>query len=485
MEYRIYPPLGIARIGNHALEFFIGAETPRSAGTELINGTEQQVTEYKSGDTGDPTTSYRVKRQAARFRIYEIDPATGAGRPATFLPNTKIEWTVHLVNKKDAVRRPPVPPAAPIAVQLEPGRENRVIDGGKQTITAGQAAVIEGSYLGHKVKLGDLRTDPSGNLLVLGGSGISKTYEGAPMGADFYNNPGWHDDVSDGPVTAKITLPDGSVVDATPAWVVTAPPDFAPAVRGVVTLYDRMLQAAITAGLAAAPGKPSFTRDILPLLERARGLRWVHDNAAWKVAMDFNALSNVGAAAAAKRTQAAKVVRTVQPVLTHNDYTFHLCQWQLDVLDKFEQGNFEADFGSAPASDPTSPQVFTRAVLDGTVGEGFFPGIEAGIIVTDAARYAKPFELRLDHAKITAGDITALMAQPWQADFKKCATGWWPTQRPNKVPPLQPPRKEWDRNVGDHQQWVDSAMKLGVITRRPDVAGAEVQEESRRDPALG
>jgi hypothetical protein len=485
MEYRIYPPIGIARIGNHATDFFIGPETPGSAGTELVGGSEQPVVEYKSGDTGDPATSYRVKRQAARFRIYQVDPATGEGQPATFLPGTQIEWSAHLLNKKDAVQRPPVPPAAPMAVELEPGREARIIDGGKQTVAANQSAVFAGTYLGREVKLGELHTDPNGNLLVLGSSGISRTFEGAPIGGDFYNNPGWHDDVSDGPVTARIRLPDGTVVVPSPAWIVVAPPDFAPAVRGIVTLHDRILQAAVTAGLATLPGKPAFTRDILPLLERARGLRWVHDNAAWRVPMEYATLASVDAAATTKRAQAAKVVRTAQAAFTHHDYTFRLCAWQLDVLEKFEQGNFEADLGTAPVPSPTSPQVLTRAVLDGTVGEGFFPGIEAGIILTDATRYKTPFEFRLDHDKIGPGDLTALMALPWQADFKKCATGWWPTQRPNKIPPLQPPRRDWDRNLGNHQKWVDDSMKLGVVTRRLDAGGAEVQEESRRDPALG
>ena len=41
MQYRIYPPIGIARIGNSETEFFIAAEVPESPGTELqANGTE-------------------------------------------------------------------------------------------------------------------------------------------------------------------------------------------------------------------------------------------------------------------------------------------------------------------------------------------------------------------------------------------------------------------------------------------------------------
>ena len=73
MQYRIYPPIGIARVGNSETEFFIAAEVPESAGTELqANGSETPVTEYKIGNTGNPATSFQVKRQAARFRLYEF-----------------------------------------------------------------------------------------------------------------------------------------------------------------------------------------------------------------------------------------------------------------------------------------------------------------------------------------------------------------------------------------------------------------------------
>jgi hypothetical protein len=269
---------------------------------------------------------------------------------------------------------------------------------------------------------------------------------------------------------------------------VAAPPDFAPAVQGVVTLYDRILQAAIEGGLATLPPEPSFTFDILPLILRSRGLRWVHDDAAWSSATtELAKLSDKSQEPTVKtrRANAAKTVRRVESVFTHPDYTFKLCQWQRDVLVKYEAGTFASDFGTATQPDPTSPTVLTRSVLDGTVGEGFFPGIEAGIIVTRTSLYSAPFEFRLDHGMVSAGDLTALMAQPWQADFKKCSTGWWPTQRPNKIPPVGPSRKDWDRQLTDHQDWVDRVMQLGVITRKPDQAGKEVQEETDRDEALG
>jgi hypothetical protein len=490
MLYRIYPPIGIARLGNSTTELFIGSETPDSPGTELqANGTETAVTEYKTGDTGNPDTSFQVKRQAARFRLYEFETADAPGRRASLPDGATVEWSVRLVNKKDAVERPSSPPSAPPnAIVVVDGRENRVIDSDARTLSSVNPAAqsLAGAYLGQAVALGELRLDPNGNLLVLGAAGVSRTFENAPIGDDFFNNPGWHDDVADGPVRATIRFADGTEATAEPAWVVVAPPDFAPAVRGIVTLYDTILQAAKTEQLVTLPQQPSFTAHILPLLQRARGLRWVHGDNTWPaVSSNFTQLSNTSnePAVMTRRKNAVSGILRVETAFSHNDYAFRLRAWQKDYLEQYRTGDFIADFGEAPPPDPLASATLTRAVLDGGVGEGFFPGIEAGIMLTRMSLYTRPFEFRLDHTKLSAGDLTALMAQPWQADFLKCSTGWWPTQRPNVVPGPSP-RQEWIRGVIGHQGLVDHVMRLGVVTRRPDQGGLEVQEESGRDRQL-
>jgi len=130
MLYRIYPPMGIARVGNSVTEFFIAPEAPGGPGTELqADGTETPVVEYKTGNTGDQATSFQVKRQAVRFRLYEFDDAGGLGRRAVLPAGATVEWAVRLVNKKDAVQRPSEPPPSPPAgITVQPGRENRIID---------------------------------------------------------------------------------------------------------------------------------------------------------------------------------------------------------------------------------------------------------------------------------------------------------------------------------------------------------------------
>ncbi|WP_373371904.1 LodA/GoxA family CTQ-dependent oxidase [Archangium lansingense] len=73
-----------------------------------------------------------------------------------------------------------------------------------------------------------MRTDDKGRLLVLGGFGQSNSLDGSPP-TTFANNEGWHDDTSDGPVRATVTIGD-RVLEAEPAMVVVAPPNYGPGV---------------------------------------------------------------------------------------------------------------------------------------------------------------------------------------------------------------------------------------------------------------
>ena len=79
-KYAIYPPIGIARVGNSPDEWFIGPETPGSCNPPHGG--------YKDG-------SGRIKRQAARFRIYGLGPDGKAIQELT-ARDAKIRWTVHL-----------------------------------------------------------------------------------------------------------------------------------------------------------------------------------------------------------------------------------------------------------------------------------------------------------------------------------------------------------------------------------------------------
>lgn len=495
MKYAIYPPIGIARVGNSTTGFFIGPETPDSAGTELLaDGSEQPLSGHKD-------SSFRVKRQAARFRVFEIDEATGEARPAQLAPGTSIRWTVKLANKKDAVIRSGEPPQEdpenPVQIpvpSLDSSRDDRHIRAEGEAPAFGQAAVkLSGTYLQTEVLLGELLCDPNGNLLVLGGHGLSQSPEQRPIGSEpggggFYNNRGWYDDVSDGSVSAEI-LPGGGAasIPVTPAWVIVAPPDFAPEIQGVVTLYDVMRQAALNAGLVTLPAKPSFSRDIWPMLRRAVGLRWVNgfnrSNSHWKqFSTDWASLSDPSPAAAVLRRANARLLREIgsQGELQN----FSLRPWQETYLNAWADGDFANDFdGTLPDSGNLSAEVLTRTVLDHGVGQGFFPGIEAGIIVTNETLYAEPYRFG---NQVTPGDLTALMALPWQADFLKCRAGWWPSQRPDDAPQAaSATAKPWIRPIGngDHRSLVANYGRLGFIEPRT-VDGQQVYFEVDRDPTF-
>jgi hypothetical protein len=96
---------------------------------------------------------------------------------------------------------------------------------------------------------------------VLGGFGKSGASDKAPPISDYANNDGWFDDVSDGPVTAEVTLKGGRQLTATPSWVIVGPPDFSPPTRHFVNFSDIGVEAAISRGFAAA-GAAILHRDI-------------------------------------------------------------------------------------------------------------------------------------------------------------------------------------------------------------------------------
>jgi L-Lysine epsilon oxidase N-terminal/L-lysine epsilon oxidase C-terminal domain len=496
MTYRIFPPIGIARIGNSP-EFFVGPETPGSLGVDIrADGTEVPVERFKDA-------AYRVRRQAARFRLFEFDDASPAGRPAVLPAGATVEWKVSLANKKDAVvrdsspivERPNQPP--PPLPRIDPARAHRAIGADGVAPPPGTPPVtLTGTYLTGtsfetRVVLGDLLTDGQGNLLVLGGRGISASPEGRPIGDEplgggFYANAGWYDDVSDGQVTAEVRIPGRTPVTVEPAAIIVAPPDFAPATAAIVTLYDVLLQVAIAHLGVALPGRPSFSRDIWPLLRRAAGLRWVNPRPVWtRFSTDWAELARTDTTGpvAQRRRDHAEWLRSIGP--TRALANFSLRPWQLTYIEAWEHGEFDSDFdGQIPGAGQLTPEHLTRTVLDAAAGQGFFPGIEAGIVLTNPALYATPFRIS---QTVMPGTLTALMALPWQADFYDCSGGWWPSQRPDHAAQAASPVSfaAWVRPTDDsetpHRDLVANVMRLGMIAAEP---GSAALIETGRDPLL-
>jgi L-Lysine epsilon oxidase N-terminal/L-lysine epsilon oxidase C-terminal domain len=472
MKLAIYPPIGIARLGNSPDEFFVGPEQVGSPGVEIrADGTEVPVSAFKD-------KNYRVKRQAARFHLFELFDDGRPPQPATLPADAVVIWSVGVANKKDAVFRPAAPPDRPRSVRLDPARADRHIHA-TATVSGTSAApvALDGVYRGTTVNLGHARTDRSGRLVVTAGSGRSATLSNPPasIGDDFYNNPDWFDDICDGPIRATVTLASGAPIEATSAWLCTAPPDFSPVTLGIVTLYDVLLELAYKSGWLKATSRPFFASDVQPMIERAANHRFVSTNPAWsKISTDWTRLADVAQAQRPLRLEVASLVREAENAIQ----SFQLRDWQLDALDAWASG----DFDPGPRPGRGTCDVLTRAALDGAVGQGFFPGIEAGINVVDPSVWlSSGFEFRMDARMIEPGDVTAHMALPWQADFLKCGSGWWPAQRPNDAPQAAGTFRPWLRPTMNHQKLVEDVMKLGIISA--DGTGAVV--EQGRHPSLG
>ena len=326
--FAIHPGIGVARMGNSP-DSFIGPETPGvDANWDAAAGRFNSFRDAQG----------RVLRQGARFRVFEYfwNEATKTwGNPKEVSLGTDvvdIQWRVHLANRKASffvfdgqggaddnyVKRSSVP--ANERIKKDPDRTNLrnadvapgdraaklEIDPGEKVISARQGGAVEVSNTNPNIpitSLGTLKVDDNGRLVVLGGYGETVSTGKQPdfEMQEYASNDKWFDDAGDGPVKARIMLNDGTSVDAEAAWVMVGPPDYAPAIGNVVSLYDTMLDVAVrelpvggplgltgtalqvhqmqtawAANKSLKGYKPSFLQDIYPLLKRAFGARDVH-----------------------------------------------------------------------------------------------------------------------------------------------------------------------------------------------------------------
>ena len=499
-RYVIHPGLGIARVGDSPDEFFVGPEAPDWRPTP--NG-------------GYKDALGRVKRQAARFRIYEYDEDGKVVREVTDADAT-ISWTVHLANKKAAWfkfvgRYGWEDPAKhvlrnrTIQGDLPPdSRTDLIIDPGPRSISGHDAPVMRfdsGRFGDERVYLGELQTDEEGRLLVLGGRGRSHTVQPKNPVTNFANNDGWHDDTSDGPVTARITLADGSVVDAEPAWVIVAPPKYAPQIDNMVTLDDVVREVAREHEDGLAQTGVEFYRDIYPILRSAANYPWVtaianrgHGSGAAGNFTDPSFLKLLGDAGENARSIRQSIFRRMRtPLSMADDETaknqatagfmpilsgdagdastgdpqkwLTLLPRQYQRMKAWADGEFTV--GTPPSGRPLEllplaeqPAARARGALQPCVGGPFYPGIEMTFISTEKDTWRAPYRV---NAGWTAGDATKWMAVPWQADFYECNFHWWPAQRPDDVLP----EAEYDALVAD---WDNQAQPDGKPNAMPVAA---------------
>lgn len=548
---KIQPPLGIARVGDSEEPdgYFLVPERPGGPIETPDGPIDHDRFRYRD-------SAGKVKRQAARFRIYAYDRDDNVMGELTD-KHARIAWTAHLANRKAtwfgfsgaidarAAFRGDSPPMDASGRPLKPrnidgpGRLQRVqggphghhyvadherlsafqIDGGIRSVAGpnrrnnpdpDRSDLLEfvGTFKhGTSVYLGELSTDDAGRLIVLGGRGTSRPVDehGKPLEhpeekwiVHYANNDDWHDDVSDGPITATVRLrASGEEIERDVevrggAWIVVAPPDFAPDVTNLVTLYDVMEEVAIekpslvnpATPKPRDPANPDLANDIWPIVNRSAGYRWTsplglrgHGQGKPGDALRNRPATLDGFREALQRGGTDvrnRFVSMVRPPSYVSPSESQPTAKRLAEAASYASATYmpplAGDEGDCTAGDPGTwltvtyaqhrrlltwlagdlllgsevpepdallkdgsphPQVLTRAVLERCAGGAFYPGIEVTSIARDPELYAEAF--RFDHNVIEAGDLTKYMALPWQADFYECRSWWWPAQRPDEV----------------------------------------------------
>jgi hypothetical protein len=547
-RFRIHPAIGVARLGN-STDHFIGPESPSApANWDAATG---QFRSFRDA-------SGRILRQGARFRVFEYPVASGgvAGDPREVVVGGEIvdiEWRVHLANRKASffvfdgqngaddlyeVRSKLSPNKI---IKNDPDRTNlrnagvpadqrsaRLdIDPGEHLVSVLKPGPDELSNIKAEIpikSLGTLSVDERGRLLVLGGYGESNSTESPPRQIDEYaSNDTWFDDASDGSVKARITFRDGTFVDADPAWVLVGPPDFAPGIGNVVTLHDTLWDTAVrelplpatpstpalvllaeqkaawqaSGGNSLSGFRPSFLRDIYPLLKRAMGARDVHISGTTnpnyhRQLQDLAFLATVSGSQAQQAADLRQYVfdymrdpedNTVQwkkmPRGLGDEYAaldadaptprsfLSLTRVQHSILREWAAGNFISDWpGTEPIAtnlENQSPDDLDRAATENSVGGPFFPGIDVSWLIRTSSIFSEPFRLKLAREpegtlptsplvvgklELGPGFFSQQMALPWQADFYDCHRErqedpdgneyyfmWWTAHRPDDVFP--------------------------------------------------
>jgi L-lysine 6-oxidase len=550
-RFSIHPRIGVARLGNSKDSFYLGPETTGGlpidcdpGGNEvLVDGRPRSVRQFK-----DRTGA--IKRQAARFKIFEHDLG-GVAREVCIGESgiSAIRWTVHVGNKKpiwytfseltgdlefgdwNSYENQHVPlnnpattePAQRRKLMIDPGPRDVGRPGERQEFSRYTipASYPNGSFpdpiqypLNPPIDtLGEMMMDDAGRLIVLGGYGNSA---GSVALTGFRGASGWWDDVSDGYVLATLTMDDGSTVDLEPAWLIVGSPKYAPELVNITTLDDTMYDIGVrflgydpelydqTEWPGAYPDgsrydpfagfnpqfRPSFGRDIEPILRRPESYRWV---AQVPSMIEFSRPGfDTSDASEATRPQRERYFSFFRVPVPPQSYRFidqvengpntlfssdgvplmplnsgdnsvtnqliykflALTPTQYFFLHQWAVGRF--DPGAAPPDNHHGVLDLDRQVVGNLVGGPFSPGIETTWIVRCPQLYSSAYNVAVAHFKgsnselemyyqenglsLTSdpqdgdatepGDLTKRMAIPWQADFFDCTV-----QTPNMTDP--------------------------------------------------
>lgn len=452
VSYAIYPALGVARVGNAPVEYFMAPEAPG-----VLPDPDGDVPGREpSWHPGWKDAQGRIKRQACRFRVYGLD-AKGRAVAEVTAEHAQIEWRVHVAARKAAWymfnNAMDLGDYAKESLMRNAGiaRDKLAITppicsiSGAGTNASGRERQyrMRGRIMGtQSVTLGELRTDDAGRLVVLGGSGDAASFTDYlnPI-TTFANNEGWYDDIADGPVRATIRLANGETHEAEPAVVVTTPPNYGPGLLGVVTMYDVCRDLFYREGVGGGeplprPERPSFTDDIYPIFERLSRTQWVNQGffmlfgdgspASFNDPERIARLASLGDTPAQRR-QNARARATVfawfrdphsskaRPAKippfygdAFGDFSglpndeLAVTATQYAFLRQWAAGDFEQDWRGRRRPRPlrtlavsAQPEALDRAHLEDILGGPFHPGIEITWTMRRASMWKAPYRLNL------------------------------------------------------------------------------------------
>ena len=503
----IYPAVGIARIGNAPDDYYLAPEMPGKP-AEIKDG-------YKDSQG-------RVKKQVARFRIYGLTEDGKIVRELT-ADEANIKWRVHVANRKAAwykftnaldleglaipseLRNKEIRGEERKKLIIDPG--SRSIDG--QNNQGQEYHLTGGNFFDREVPLGEIRTDEKGRLLFFGGNGDSASKDGKPA-TTFANNEGWHDDVSDGPVWATVKLGD-LVMEAEPAMVVVAPPNYGQGLYSVVTMYDVVLDLFYEEKWLERPEKPNFWSHIYPIFERMTQTQWVNEGFFFLFGHNspsdltnpdlLQILSDPSEASKTEREHLFEWFRNPNaethepediPPFYGDAFSEYLKDPQVDLaitstqyywLQQWAEGNFSTEQPDTYQSlEDMPPQLQTEALnqaaLEECLGGPFHPGIELTWTMRVASMWKEPFRLNIlpegkepeDNfgqylaPKITFGSggpleasgpgtLTRWLGVPWQTDEASCLSGY-------DLSTYLPLPSFWAARVPNHVLTEDSYKRL-------------------------
>jgi hypothetical protein len=313
-KFRIYPSIGIARMGNGPARKDQVIFSPEIPWDNLFDDDQ----EYR-------TKAGALKKQAQRFYIYECD---SKGKPVRMISPAEydIDWSVEVANKKPfwydfnnsldlsvmannqnlsptffdkeiapavgAKRRNPNVldmgeqhkgghdyrkelVNSPPKVSVSADHKRQVIKG-KFPYTPGKKLSLLADSLKAKVKQVNLGTAEydQGTLIYYPADGISASLNPSDLNTDFADNSNWYDDICDGRITAKIkdkkTGKSYDLADSqSAAWVASAPPDYAPQIQPISTMYD------LVCGAANDTYNPELSL-VFPMMYRLYRMQWVN-----------------------------------------------------------------------------------------------------------------------------------------------------------------------------------------------------------------